>query len=406
MIMKLINLIRKVSLLLLMLFFSFGYSQVSYQPNDALRNSIRKQVWQELKLKTPKKQRFMASLVFNSNECFKLYDKAAQQRNWKPYELHTVTAFYQVILEEAIAGRNYSEEEIKKVYESNKTKYQNKAIGAISSSNALQENYDPLIVKALWIATLGDLTKQNSNEVKELAKSLLEVVPDIINKNSSEIASKEKPIIIETKSKTQKDEPQLSNVSNNVEDIIMRTVTLYGLNGVYIKNEISVLYSNGEVYTNPTAPLNNFNISKSKIEKPKRWRTWKRNGAILKVYDPRKQKTYEWKKWFKVRSASVGFKLSGKYNTSDAFGGSAVINASTVVFDKQGRFAWKTIKGGNTAWKPIFSKNNSAGTYHLNDYKITLKYNNGVVESFFFGLYPKDDEHFVIGANHFVPAEK
>ncbi|WP_289644260.1 hypothetical protein [Maribacter aestuarii] len=95
--------------------------------------------------------------------------------------------------------------------------------------------------------------------------------------------------------------------------------------------------------------------------------------------------------------------MQGKFNTIDAFGGSKVINASTVYFDNQGRFAWKTVKGGNTAWKPIFTKSAFAGTYEINAHTIILNYYNGVSEAYFFGLYPKDNMHFVIGANHFVP---
>ena len=98
-----------------------------------------------------------------------------------------------------------------------------------------------------------------------------------------------------------------------------------------------------------------------------------------------------------------GGKIVGTYTTLDAFGGDRVINASTVSFDTEGRFAWKTIKGGNTPWKPVYSKSASAGTYQIDGYRITLNYNNGQRESFFFGFYPKDNEHFVIGVGHFVP---
>lgn len=83
-----------------------------------------------------------------------------------------------------------------------------------------------------------------------------------------------------------------------------------------------------------------------------------------------------------------------------------MVNASLVSFDQQGRFAWKTVKGGNTSWKPIYSKSESAGTYSIEDLVITLSYNNGAKESFFLGLYPKDDQHLISGSSHFTPADR
>ena len=397
--------IQKFLILILFFHVLLCYSQESYAPITSLRTQIRKDIWKELKLKTPKKYRFMTGLVFNSNECFGLYEKAAKKYGWNPYELQTAAAFYQIILEEVIAKRSYSDEEVRNIYSETESSYLRNKTDSALKNELLQQKYDSLILEALWINTVFELSKKNNQEIENLAKILLE---NFLKPPSAVVLTQSKSP--EKKISSQEQNHNTTNTTNDVSskisEIILRTATKYGLGGVYIANDVSVLFSNGDIFTNPSKPLDAVNISSSKRENPKKWRTWRKQGGILYVTDSRKGKTYDWKKWFKVRSGNTNFKLSGKFITSDGFGGATVVNASTVVFDKNGRFAWKTTKGGDTDWKPIFSKSSSAGTYKIDGYKITLKYNNGADEAFFFGLYPKDDRHFIIGANHFVPVKK
>ena len=382
------------------LFVVFGaFSQRTYVPDKNFRTAIRKKVWPDLKVKTPKKQLFLTQLVFNSNQCFDLFEKAARQRNWPAYQGATVLAFREVVLKEAIRGKDYSESEIQEVYEFYRRKVNNKDPDVTMNNKELQEKYDPLILESLWIGTLSELIKGRNDDAKKLAQDLLRT-PDkeveVVKKKPS-VAAEELPV----------KETDVTTVSSNndkaVDDIILRTVTNYGLNGVYIDNEVSILFKNGDLITNPSKPLNELNSVVSKRNNPKKWATWKKKGNIIYVTKAWKNKTYDWKKWFKLRPAKKGGKIVGTYTTLDAFGGDRVINASTVSFDTEGRFAWKTIKGGNTPWKPVYSKSASAGTYQIDGYRITLNYNNGQRESFFFGFYPKDNEHFVIGVGHFVP---
>ncbi len=406
--------INKVTLFIMVLFAYVVCAQQSYMPDEALRNVIRKEVWQKLKPETPKKQRFFTGLTFGSNECFKLYEKAANQRNWKPYELATIASFYKIILEETIAGRDYSEDEIKKIYQDTRKEYAMLSRPDKVSNSQIQKVYDQLIIEAIWVGTVFELAKNNSPEIQKKAQDLLAgfVIKTLIDSKNSldgnEISEVESPTIATTTKPLPTNEPvqQPRNTSNEVEDIILRTVTSYGLGGVYVKNEVSVLFKNGTILTNPSVPLSQLNVTQSKRNQPKKWGTWKKQGTVLWVTKPWKNKTYDWKKWFKLRSGNQQTKLIGRFKSSDAFGGSKVINANNVSFDGQGRFAWKTIKGGNTVWKPVYSKSNSSGTYVINDYTITLNYNNGTSESFFFGFYPKDNEHFVIGSNHFLPLKK
>ncbi|MFD2587018.1 hypothetical protein ACFSQJ_08750 [Croceitalea marina] len=401
--MKPVN-IQKTLLVCFLFFGVNGFCQDSYFPNTTLRSQIRKTVWKELKEQTPQKYRFMTGLIFNSNNSFGLYEDAAKKYGWKPYELPTVVAFYDIVLRETVSATTFTEEKVEEIYEKTKSDYAKGRIDAGLSSSRKQEKYDAMIVRALWVATVFELSKKKSTEVQKIAASLLRKSGEFTSE-PSEVDDNTVVKEINTTPPTVKKPSPNGNTTEKVNDIILRTATKYCLNGVYVANDVSVLYNNGDIFTNPSEPLNGLNIAESKRKNPKKWQRWKKQGNILYVTDPRKRKTYDWKKWFKVRSASKSFKLSGRYNTSDGFGGATVINASTVVFDQQGRFAWKTIKGGNTDWKPIFSKSTSAGTYEIDGYTITLKYNNGVEEAFFFGLYPKDNEHFVIGSSHFAPTK-
>lgn len=387
-----------IAILVSLISINHVISQV-YFPDENLRTALRGSVWSKLKPKTPKKQLFLTSLVFNTNQCFDLFEKAAKQRGWPIYSPATIVSFREVVIQEAIIGRDFTENEITEVYEATRSRLKMENTDSALNPKQLQEKYDPLILEALWIGTVSELIKGRNEDAKNIALELLRnkaIEPNVVEDKSIKVTSK-------NQSGKENIASTASSYDKSVEDVILRTVTNYGLNGVYIDNEVSILFKNGDVMTNPSKPLGQMNVAASKKEHPKKWATWQKKGEVLYVTKAWKNKTYDWKKWFKLRPGKKGMKLSGSFNTMDAFGGDRVINASTVSFDTQGRFAWKTIKGGNTPWKPVYSKSASAGTYQIDEYAITLRYNNGQTESFFFGLYPKDNEHFVIGVGHFVP---
>ena len=354
-------------------------------------------------------------LVFNSNEPFKTYEKAANGRGWEPYQLPTAAAFFKIIGEEVIRGSDYTESEIESVYDAVVLEFQTKGIDKNMDNLSKQQKYDALILKAFWLTSMFELAKKDSPEIQELAKQMLAdnsitekgVLVSEHTTKSSESKSNSKTIKGPQPETTSSpaSRPSASNTAA-IEDIILRTVTSYGLNGVYVKNEVNVLYKNGEMLTNPSEPLETLDIAASKRKNPKKWDRWRKKGNIIYVTRSKNGKTYDWKKWFDLRPGNKGFSLNGTFNTLDPFGGSTVINASTVAFTADGKFAWKTIKGGDTDWKAIYSKSSSAGTYRIHMHTITLNYNNGNSESFFFGRYPKDDQHFIIGSSHFVPVEK
>lgn len=369
-----------------------------YQPNEVLRGEIRNEKWNEFKLKTPKKHRLMSGLIFKTNQCFDLYIKVAAKLGYPVNEVATMQTFHNVILKENARGRDYSKADIDKEYLVTQKLFLESSTENSWTSRQLQSKYDRLLLDAIWIAVLNEFSKGHTAETKRLAIELLEK-----NEVSQPGEDQLEPTPNNTDAEGSKDKISSSTSNLKVDDIILRTVTNYGLNGVYIDNEVSVLFANGEILTNPVDALDELNTQRSKKKYPKRWNTWEKKNDIIYVTKAWKGKTYDWKKWFKVRPAKNNQRLSGKFNTSDPFGGDRVINASTVSFDSSGRFVWKTIKGGDTSWKPMYSRTNEAGTYIIQDFKITLNYNNGRTESFFFGFYPKDNEHFVIGSSHFVP---
>ncbi|MEM6803610.1 MAG: hypothetical protein AAF696_19555, partial [Bacteroidota bacterium] len=70
--------IKSLVIATILLAYLPSFSQVSYKPNSQLRETLRKATWVELKELTPKKQRFMMQLLFNSQEMFKQYEQAAR----------------------------------------------------------------------------------------------------------------------------------------------------------------------------------------------------------------------------------------------------------------------------------------------------------------------------------------
>ncbi len=192
-----------------------------------------------------------------------------------------------------------------------------------------------------------------------------------------------------------------------IHDVMMRTETRVGLGGVaYVENVVYLLLKDGSCRVDPVANPNHWNVKKDKSQQPKKWSKWKKTGSTI-TRIRYNGKTSVWKKWFQVRPGKKAQRIAGKFQSADAFGGSRVHNFSTIAFNKSGQFSWKTTKGGHlTDWLPAYSNTRTAGTYSIDRFSITLSYNSGQSESFFFARYPKSDRHFIIGANHFAPIKK
>jgi hypothetical protein len=73
-----------------------------------------------------------------------------------------------------------------------------------------------------------------------------------------------------------------------------------------------------------------------------------------------------------------------------------------VSFDSN-KFTFESIGGGSSDALTAYGSQSKAGTYELNGYSITLRFNNGTVEKKFFYFYPDSKDVFGIGTRYYVP---
>ncbi len=382
--------------------------QSNFEVDLNLRNQIRKEVWDELKVKTPDQQRSVMGLFFLGNGAFKTYEAAAKTYGYPANDLITASAFLEVLCREIMDSRTFNKKEIDAVFKDQAQRIFASVEQQSLDMIALQKRSDPLILTAIWLHNLNQMSKGDKGEVQELARLCLVALPKATLTNAANeiggIAAADEKMKVQEPKKPSK--PALDNsATGNIESIIMRTATSYGLNGVYVTNDVCVLYGNGDMFSNPQAPLESFNISASKKEQISKWDTWEKRNGQLFVIRSKTGKEYHWKKWFVLSPVAYDYKINGKFSTIDPFGGAVVINASTVFFDDNGRFAWDNIKGGSSDIASAYIKSQYKGSYHISKHTITLTYSDGTKESYFFGLYPNGKKHFILGESHFVPED-
>ena len=191
---------------------------------------------------------------------------------------------------------------------------------------------------------------------------------------------------------------------DDIEAIYMRTVTRYGLGGVYITNASYLLLKNGDIFDRIHGSPYKLDIAESKKTQAKDWGTWKRRGKKIVVKDSDGDEN-TWENWHETVPAKKGETLSGSFQSSDPFTGGKAFNVNTIIFNKNGQYAAARVKGGETSWKSIVIKSNNKGTYVLDRYSITLKPEGKPAESFVFFFYPDKHNYFVIGRSHFVPLD-
>lgn len=386
---------KNIFWILLFCFINGSAQNFEYTVNSTLRDEIRKNTWEELKQKTPEKAQLILNFSFLGNSLFQRYNAAAKLYGYKPNSLITAHAFLAIIAKEIIHSKNFSNQEVTTEYQkkdklvrANRKEFSNKEI---------QFEGDRLILTAMWLFSLKELSKNNPDEVIELAKEILDTYNFSANKAS---LTKQKEF--------QKTNPKINSKSNpqpDVYDIRMRTITSYGLSGPYVANRVYVLYKNGDLYVAPHKPLESFNIQKSKTERPAKWDRWvEKNGVTTITYKNRgKTKQTNVKRWFDVRPVPKNYKIDGVFDTVDPFGGGVVVKAKTIYFNKNGQFAWKTVSGGSYAGSSVYKYSKAKGTYTISNHTIVFTYLNGVKEAYFFAIYPDSDKHLIIGSSHFVP---
>ena len=149
------------------------FPQTGYDPDTGIRNEIRRELWQDLKTRTPKNLRALMGLAFSTNKPFKDYEKAAQKRGWPSYEMYTAATFFTIVLQETLSESDYSPSEVDSLYMAMYERYTTDAVDRELNADARQEKYDVLILKAYWIGSMFELAKKNNPDIQELASQLL-----------------------------------------------------------------------------------------------------------------------------------------------------------------------------------------------------------------------------------------
>ena len=380
------------------LLFSTGClsQNFDYKVDKDLRNNIRKTTWNELKSKTPERERVILNFSFLGNNLFNKYRVAAKNYGYNPENLVTATTFLHVISNEIIEGRNYSKPEIDKLYNATEKDI---AELKVLTKQELQSKSDKRILTAMWLFNLKELTKGDLKEVITLAKETLKEYQRTVEPSNEEIPVTEKRI---------EGPSSIPFNDSSIYDIRMRTITSYGLSGPYVANRVYVFFKNGDLFLSPHESLNSYDIVKSKREHPSKWQQWKENNGVTTItYKSRsKVKQTSVKKWFDVRKPPVGYRIEGVFDTVDPFGGGVVVKAKTIYLNKQGKFAWKTVSGGSYAGSSVYKYSKAKGTYKISGHTIEFTYLDGTKNDYFFAIYPDSDRHLIIGKSHFVPNKK
>ena len=400
----------------------------AYEPDQALRDTLSKTEKRVLVEATPAAQRLSVRLSFSPRGAFRDYERIAKEAGFEPYADCSVATFASGTNWRLALGRDATPAQITGLIE----QCQDAEETTLGAKPVSQTTGDRAILRGIWqrnlefvANSLGDdalqaflqedaaayfrkhygdptqwtLSDQGFQE-RAVAEAAAEAVAEAVTAKAATAASEPGSAPDSAPAAT----PKTSAGANaQFERIALRTVTRYGLGGVYVENETYLLLKDGSILRNFSDNPYTLNVAASKRAVPKNWGRWRPQGNRLQVTWPGKKPTL-WKTWFSTRAAGPGQTIEGRFQSADGFGGGRVANFNTVAFSADGRFAWASLKGGSTGgWLPAYSDKRRSGRYTLNGHSIQLRYNDGTMEDYAFAFYPKDDEHFVIGANHFAP---
>lgn len=414
-----------LALALMVLLFSLpARASVTYQSDPTHRKEIRKAVAADLIASTPGRHRLAVRFLFLGNMMFKEYERVSRSKGYDPYALATAHAFSAVAGWEVWADTELDDSEIGSVVAQSRRWPEHAEEWQRWADRDRQEYAEAVVLKALWLSYLkklaadvgdGEALAVAKNEAAEFIKELLGVDAGDLGLTADGLVGRERvdpgPPAVEKKADSTQEPPAAASLSpsngvsqDQVEGIYMRTLTRYGLGGVYVENAAYLMFKDGSLYKEPAVAPADLDVEASKASEPKKWGRWQRRGTSIFVTWSDGD-TDEWKTWFVARPAIRGDRLNGGFQSSDPFGGSQVINVNSVFFNREGQFSWENLKGGDTPWLPAYSRKETAGTYVLDGYSIEFRFNGGLAERHTFFFYPKDREHFAIGTSHFVPLD-
>ncbi len=182
---------------------------------------------------------------------------------------------------------------------------------------------------------------------------------------------------------------------------------------------VNVLFKDGWAYQDPSIPVSDLDVARSRELQPGKWRKWRKRGKKYQTMDPA-VKDDEWSEidfvW-QIKPARRGARFSGYYDYSSVSGSiyhGSFISRGSYALNSDGTYTSSTSSqfGGNTATADLGSINmysscnetggstqvsgtapgvvmntrkknqncgdGKAGTYNIRNYTIELQANNGV----------------------------
>lgn len=396
---------------------------VAYEPDPDLRSAIAKTTRTELLAKTPRKYRFSMRVGLAGNTPFRDYERLAKSNGYPPYDDCSVATLVEVTSWQVATGDAASPEAVAAL-----VKRCQAAQATLLGAKPLEQSIgDGEIVHAMWLRnmdfmvrampdrTLAEAARTAATQRFEALRGALdgwhltrrgfEAVTHVRSESTAGRDNETRtPSAPTSAPSAPPSAPPLAPVGGRAADasrLVLRTVTRYGLSGVYVTNATYQLFDDGSIMSAPRDDPATVDLATLRRSRAKDFGRWRARGRELAVTWPGKSPA-TWKTWFTLRPASAGQTLAGRFQAVDGFGGSEVINFDTIALTRDGRYAWKTTKGGTTSWLPAYSHSRHAGRYQLDGHGIRLRSNEGNEQRHLFAFYPRDNAHFVIGAAHFA----
>ncbi len=194
-----------------------------------------------------------------------------------------------------------------------------------------------------------------------------------------------------------------------IQGVFMHLESNFGVGGFMTQDYEPYLFlKDGTVYKYPKVCPYDLDVATSRQVESKKWGHWQKAGNAIKI-QWNDGKTSSWDQWHLGQRASTGEKITGSFKSISgggdvAFGGSTTVASMKVItMNPQGQFHLASSGGGTSAHVTAYSNKNQGGTYQLDKYMITLKFNNGQEERRFFYFYHDSKKHFGLGSGVYVP---
>ncbi len=174
-----------------------------------------------------------------------------------------------------------------------------------------------------------------------------------------------------------------------------------------------VLFKDGTYFNVDEEPIEDLDISKSRLEDKSRWGSWKRNNDLFYLTNSKgKVKTYDLKKgnWFPAFPFNDRISLKGKYEKVSGGlynNGLLALFQSEIVFLDDSHFTNSKDGGVSSYSSNAWMASKDSGTYTIRDNTIVLNYNSGSKVRLSFAIGAKgyntmDTDMIFIGGKAYV----